>query len=133
MRRPRSGSSKPLMRRSGTTSRRGRRNGNIEKFVAAVVVKVISSASKKLMEGCEVNPNASAKPAAFKNNGQEDHGCALDTYIEQDKQLAKQIPVTQTPTSVITAKSQRYPAMPGFVTWPILKTIFGFTFEPVGD
>ncbi len=73
------------------------------------------------MEGCEVNPNASAKPAAFKNNGQEDHGCALDTYIEQDKQLAKQIPVTQTPTSVITAKSQRYPAMPGFVTWPILK------------
>jgi protein-disulfide isomerase len=96
-------------------------DGNIEKFVAAAVGPTDFKRIKKLMEGCDVNPNASAKPAAFKNNGQEDHGCALDTYIEQDKQLAKQVPVTQTPTSVITAKSQRYPAMPGFVTWPILK------------
>jgi protein-disulfide isomerase len=96
-------------------------DGNIEKFVAAAAGPADFKRIKKLMEGCDVNPNASAKPAAFKNNGQEDHGCALDTYIEQDKQLAKQIPVTQTPTSVITSKGQRYPAMPGFVTWPILK------------
>jgi len=96
-------------------------DGNIEKFVAAAVSAADFKRIKKLMEGCDVNPNVAVKPAAFKNHGQEDRACMLDTYIEQDKQLAKQIPVTQTPTSVITYKGQRYPAMPGFVTWPILK------------
>jgi len=99
-------------------------DGNIEKFVAAAVGPADFKRIKKLMEGCDVNPNLGVKPAAFNNSGQADHGCLLDTYIEQDKQLAKQIPVTQTPTSVITYKGQRYPAMPGFVTWPILKQFF---------
>ncbi len=96
-------------------------DGNIEKFVAAAVGPTDFKRIKKLMEGCDVNPNAAVKPAAFKSNGQAEHGCMLDTYIEQDKQLGKQIPVTQTPTSVMTAKGQRYPPMPGVVTWPILK------------
>jgi protein-disulfide isomerase len=99
-------------------------DGNIEKFVAAAVGPADFKRIKKLMEGCDVNPNVGVKPAAFNNIGQADHGCLLDSYIEQDKQLAKQIPVTQTPTSVITYKGQRYPAMPGFVTWPILKQFF---------
>ena len=99
-------------------------DGNIEKFVAAAVGPADFKRIKKLMEGCDVNPHLGVKPAAFNNSGQADHGCLLDTYIEQDKQLAKQIPVTQTPTSVITYKGQRYPAMPGFVTWPILKQFF---------
>jgi protein-disulfide isomerase len=99
-------------------------DGNIERFVAVAVGPADFKRIKKLMEGCDVNPNAGVKPAAFSNGGQGDHGCLLDTYIEQDKQLAKQIPVTQTPTSVITYKGQRYPAMPGFVTWPILKQFF---------
>lgn len=96
-------------------------DGNIEKFIASAVSPADFKRIKKLMEGCDVNPNAAVKPAAFKNNGQAEHSCMLDTYIEQDKQLAKQVPVTQTPTTVITSKGQRYPSMPGFFSWPILK------------
>ena len=67
---------------------------------------------------------ASGVPGAPKNNkkAQSKPPSALDKYIEQDQALAKSVPVTQTPTSVITYKGQRYPAMPGFVTWPILKS-----------
>ncbi len=96
-------------------------DGNIEKFVAAAVAPADFKRIKRLMEGCESNPNAAVKPAAFSGTAQTDHGCPLDAYIEQDKQLAKPIPVTQTPTTVITYKGQRLQAMPGFVTWPILK------------
>jgi protein-disulfide isomerase len=96
-------------------------DGNIEKFVAAVLKPADFKRVQRLMAGCESN-TAAVKPASFSNNGQTEQSCALDKYIEQDQELAKQVPVTQTPTTVITYKGQRYPAMPGFVTWPILKS-----------
>ena len=97
-------------------------DGNIEKFVAAALKPADFKRVQKLMVGCESNPAAAVKPASLSGTGQADQGCALDKYIEQDQALAKSVPVTQTPTSVITYKGQRYPAMPGFVTWPILKS-----------
>jgi protein-disulfide isomerase len=96
-------------------------DGNIEKFVAAALKPADFKRVQRLMAGCESNAAAAVKPASLSGNGQTEQGCALDKYIEQDQGLAKQVPVTQTPTSVITYKGQRYPAMPGFVTWPILK------------
>lgn len=87
-------------------------DGNIEKFVAAALKPADFKRVQKLMVGCESKLGAAVT----------EPGCALDKYIEQDQELAKQVPVTQTPTSVITYKGQRYPAMPGFVTWPILKS-----------
>lgn len=96
-------------------------DGNIEKFVAAALKPADFKRVQRLMAGCESN-TAAVKPTSFSNNGQTEQSCALDKYIEQDQELAKQLPVTQTPTSVITYKGQRYPAMPGFVTWPILKS-----------
>jgi len=97
-------------------------DGNIEKFVAAALKPADFKRVQRLMVGCESNTSAAVKPASLSGKGQADRGCALDIYIEQDQALAKLLPVTQTPTSVITYKGQRYPAMPGFVTWPILKS-----------
>jgi protein-disulfide isomerase len=96
-------------------------DGNIEKFVAAALKPADFKRIQRLMAGCESNTTAAVKPASLSGNGQTEQGCALDKYIEQDQELAKPVPVTQTPTSVITYKGQRYPAMPGFVSWPILK------------
>lgn len=97
-------------------------DGNIEKFVAAALKPADFKRMQKLMAGCESNATAAVKPASLSGSGQTEQACALDKYIEQDQELAKSVPVTQTPTSVITYKGQRYPAMPGFVTWPILKS-----------
>jgi protein-disulfide isomerase len=97
-------------------------DGNIEKFVAAALKPADFKRVQKLMVGCESNTSAGVKPASLSGNGQTEQGCSLDKYIEQDQELAKSVPVTQTPTSVITYKGQRYPAMPGFVSWPILKS-----------
>ena len=97
-------------------------DGNIEKFVAAALKPADFKRVQKLMAGCESNATTGVKPASLSGSGQTEEACSLDKYIEQDQELAKQVPVTQTPTSVITYKGQRYPAMPGFVTWPILKS-----------
>ena len=97
-------------------------DGNIEKFVAAALKPADFKRVQRLMVGCESNASAAVKPASLSGKGQADRGCALDIYIEQDQALARLLPVSQTPTSVITYKGQRYPAMPGFVTWPILKS-----------
>ena len=97
-------------------------DGNIEKFVAAALKPADFKRVQKLMAGCESNTPPAVKAASFSGNAQTEQSCALDKYIEQDQEVAKQVPVTQTPTSVITYKGQRYPAMPGFVTWPILKS-----------
>jgi protein-disulfide isomerase len=97
-------------------------DGNIEKFVAAALKPADFKRVQKLMAGCESNTTAGVKPASLSGGGQTEQSCSLDKYIEQDQELAKSVPVTQTPTSVITYKGQRYPAMPGFVTWPILKS-----------
>ena len=97
-------------------------DGNIEKFVAAALKPADFRRVQRLMVGCESNTGAAVKPASAPGKGQTEQSCALDKYIEQDQELAKSVPVNQTPTSVITYKGQRYPAMPGFVTWPILKS-----------
>jgi protein-disulfide isomerase len=93
-------------------------DGNIEKYVEGALSETNFKRVQNLVTSCENNPIPGLAPTSAEP---ADNGCSLDKYIEQDKVLANQVPVTQTPTTVITYKGQKYPAMPGFVTWPILK------------
>jgi len=99
-------------------------DGNIEKYVASAVPASDFKRIQKLMVGCEYQGPASTKPASLKTGVQTSHGCALDTYIEQDRALGMKIPVQATPTYVITYKGNKLPAGSGFVSWPILKQFF---------
>lgn len=50
-------------------------------------------------------------------------GKTLEPLIDRDKQLGMQVPVNQTPTSIIHAKNgQSYPVV-GFVSYDVLKTL----------
>jgi protein-disulfide isomerase len=86
-------------------------DGNIQKCVSGALSGADFSRVAKLMAGCgpEVKPG---------------QGCSLDTYIEQDKDLGKKIPVIQTPTYVFTNRGQRLAPGAGAVSWPILKQFF---------
>ena len=98
-------------------------DGNIEKYVAAAVPATDFKKIQKLMVGCEYQP-ATTKPASLAAGAQTSHGCALDTYIEQDRALGMKIPVQATPTYVITYKGQKLPAGSGVMSWDILKQFF---------
>jgi protein-disulfide isomerase len=91
-------------------------DGNIAKYVSAAMSGSDFKRVEKLMEGCmePISPEAA----------QNSHGCALDAYIEEDRALGMRIPVTATPTYVISYKNQHLPAATGFVSWPILKQFF---------
>ncbi len=56
--------------------------------------------------------------------GEAGQGCAVDTFIEQDKELGKRVPVSQTPTYVFTNRGQRLAPGAGRVAWPLLKQFF---------
>lgn len=99
-------------------------DGSIEKYVESAVPAADFKKIQKLMVGCEYQGPASTKSASFKADAQANHGCALDTYIEQDRALGMKIPVQATPTYVITYKGQKLPAGSGVVSWPILKQFF---------
>jgi protein-disulfide isomerase len=70
---------------------------------------------QKLVSGCLTQTPGNTAAA------QTSHTCELDTFIQQDQALGKQVPVNSTPTIVITYKGQRYPPMSGMFTWPIMK------------
>jgi protein-disulfide isomerase len=96
-------------------------SGDLEKYVSGALSATDFKRVQKLMEGC-TQPG----PVATPNRGiaLSPHPCAVDTYILQDLTLGNQLPVTGTPTFVISSKGQRLPAGSGLVTWPILKKFF---------
>jgi protein-disulfide isomerase len=91
-------------------------DGNIEKYVAGALSPADFKRVQKLVTGCLTQTPGNVRPAVQNGNA-----CSLDTYINQDIALGKQIPLQATPTYVFTAKGQRLPAGSGPVTWPILK------------
>lgn len=99
-------------------------NGDIEKYVAATLSPSEFKRVEKLMEGCEDQAPASITPTRAGGAAQANHGCAEDTYIDQDKALGSQIPVQATPTVVIYYKGKKYSAASGVVSWTILKQFF---------
>lgn len=98
-------------------------DGNIEKVLATVLSKPDLERIKKLMANCSFDT-----PPLFKlqasGEAQAGQSCSLDTYIEADKVLGNKVPVTQTPTYVITNKGNRLAPGAGYVSWPILKQFF---------
>lgn len=99
-------------------------SGDIEKYVSGALTATDFKRVQALMAGaCMNDPGPVLNPANLPA-GPSGHACSLDNYIEQDANLGKQIPVTQTPTISITYKGQKYPASGGNIAWPLLKDYF---------
>jgi protein-disulfide isomerase len=90
-------------------------NGEMEKFVQGAVGPADFKRMQQLMVGCTAlsGPQMGGAPAA--------PGCAVDPLIEKDIALAKQVPVTATPTYIFIYKGKSYPPASGLVSWPLLK------------
>jgi hypothetical protein len=101
-------------------------DGNIAKYVSGAMPVAEFKRVQKLMEGCQAASASDGAPGSARlvNVAQTSHGCVFDTYIEEDRAIGNKIPVTATPTYVITYKGRSLPAGSGFVSWPILKQFF---------
>jgi len=99
-------------------------DGNISKYIAGAMPPGSFKRVQKLMQGCGTGTTAENRPAGLVNVAQASAGCAMDSYIEQDRALGERVPVHATPTYVITFKGQRLPPGSGVVSWPILKQFF---------
>lgn len=95
-------------------------DGNIAKYMAAAMPSADFNRIEKVMATCEA-PGPKGRPGEVVA---PTHPCEPDAYIEHDIELGNAIPVTGTPTYVITYKGQRLPAGSGFVSWPVLKGFF---------
>jgi protein-disulfide isomerase len=95
-------------------------SGDIAKYMAAAMPGSDFRRMAKIMEGCEP-PGPKGRPGGVMT---PPHPCEVDRYIEQDIQLGNELPLTGTPTYVITYKGQRLPPGSGFVSWPVLKQFF---------
>lgn len=95
-------------------------DGNITKYMAAAMPSADFNRIEKVMATCEP-PGPKGRPGEVL---MPPHPCEPDAYIERDIELGNSIPVTGTPTYVITYKGQRLPAGSGFVSWPVLKEFF---------
>jgi protein-disulfide isomerase len=101
-------------------------DGDIGKYVAGAMSPTEFKKVETQMRSCGFGAPAGVKSASFALGSQSGSGdaCAVDSYIEADRALGNQIPVTGTPTYVISYKGHRLPAGSGVVTWPILKQFF---------
>lgn len=101
-------------------------DGDIGKYVAGAMSPTEFKKVEAQMRGCGLSAPAAVKSASFALGTQAGSGdaCAVDLYIEADRALGNQIPVTGTPTYVISYKGHRLPAGSGVVSWPILKQFF---------
>lgn len=95
-------------------------DGDIAKYISGAMSSSEFQRIAKVMAGCEA-PGPKGHEGGFVA---PPHPCAVDTYIEKDIALGNQIPLTATPTYVITYKGQRLPPGTGFVSWPVLKQFF---------
>ena len=96
-------------------------DGNIQKYVATILSAAEMKRVERMVEACHAS--AGVKPAKMTRAQESNHACVLDSDIEKDTALGHQIPVQQTPTSIVTYKGQHYPVI-GVVSYPILKQFF---------
>lgn len=95
-------------------------SGDVAKYLAAAMPSSDFRRIAKIMDTCEP-PGPKGEPGGVIA---PPHPCEVDSYIEQDIQLGNQIPLTGTPTYIITYKGNRMPPGSGFVSWPLLKQFF---------
>ncbi len=90
----------------------GSAEGDIRKFVQAALPSAEFKRVERLMQGCESDSH------------DEIAGCAVDADIQHDMAAAQLLPVTQTPTFVVSSRGQSYPPAAGTISWPLMKQFF---------
>jgi protein-disulfide isomerase len=98
-------------------------SGDLEKYVSGAMSAADFKRVQKLMQGC-VAPGPTANFSGGVNVAPSEGTCPLDADIERDIMLGQKVPVTGTPTYVISYKGTRLPAGTGMVSWPLLKQFF---------
>jgi hypothetical protein len=83
--------------------------GIMKPFVQAALTPAEFKRVEHLMQGCESNDHNELK------------GCVVDTEIQRNIADGELIPITQTPTWVVSYRGQSYPPGTGFVAWPLLR------------
>ena len=93
----------------GAWTENGTLDGSMEKFVQAALTPAEFKRVERLMQGC------------ISDSHQEIKGCAVDAEIQHDIAAGQLIPVTQTPTFIVSAHGQSYPPAAGVISWPLMK------------
>jgi len=83
--------------------------GDIERIVKSALTPLEFKRVEQIMKGC------------ISNSHQELPGCAVDPEIQHNIAQGELIPITQTPTFVISCRGQKYPPISGGVSWPLLR------------
>ncbi|MGC1107138.1 MAG: thioredoxin domain-containing protein [Candidatus Acidiferrales bacterium] len=86
--------------------------GNIKPLVQSALTPAEFKRVERLMQGCESDSHDEIK------------GCAVDAQIQRDIAAGELLPITQTPTFVVSYKGQSYPPAAGGVSWVLLKQFF---------
>ena len=93
----------------GAWTENGTLDGSMEKFVQAALPPAEFKRVQRLMQGC------------ISDSHDELKGCAVDAGIQHDIAAGQLIPVTQTPTFIVSAHGQSYPPAAGVISWPLMK------------
>lgn len=86
--------------------------GQIKPIVQSALTPAEFKRVERIMQGCESNDHSELK------------GCAVDSEIQSNIAAGELLPITQTPTFVVSYKGQSYPPAAGGVSWPLLKQFF---------
>ncbi|MGB6483501.1 MAG: thioredoxin domain-containing protein [Candidatus Acidiferrales bacterium] len=86
--------------------------GNIKPLVQSALTPAEFKRVERLMQGCESDSHDEIK------------GCVVDAQIQRDIAAGELLPITQTPTFVVSYKGQSYPPAAGGVSWALLKQFF---------
>ncbi len=86
--------------------------GNMKPFVESALTPAEFRRVERLMQGCESNDKTELK------------GCAVDSEIQSNMASGELLPITQTPTFIVSYKGKAYPPEAGGVPWNLLKQFF---------
>jgi hypothetical protein len=86
--------------------------GIMKPFVQAALTPAEFKRVELLMRGCESNDHNELK------------GCAVDAEIQRNMAAGELIPISQTPTWVVSYRGQSYPPQGGIVSWSLLRQFF---------
>jgi protein-disulfide isomerase len=86
--------------------------GIMEPFVQAALTRAEFKRVEVLMQGCESNDHNELK------------GCAVDPEIQSNIASGELLPISYTPTFIVSCKGTTYPPVSRGVAWPLLKQFF---------
>lgn len=86
--------------------------GIMKPFVESALTATEFRRVERIMQGCESNDHTELK------------GCAVDAEIQRNMASGELLPITQTPTFIVSYKGKAYPPESGGVPWALLKQFF---------